>query len=59
MTNRCIKEIDGLQQENEAFSDLSIEQLLYSCIAGSGYEDTRFVLENTDWSEWCPNVEKK
>ena len=59
MTESCIKIIDKLQQENEAFCDLSIEQLLYCCIVGSGYEDTKYVLENTDWSKWCPNVKQK
>lgn len=55
MTPKCIKTIDQLQQDSEAFCDLSIEQLLYACIIGSGLEDTQYVLNHTDWSKWCPN----
>lgn len=58
MTDKCIKQVDQLQQDSEVFSDLSVEQLLYSAIVGAGIEDVKYVLENTDWSEWCPNVQK-
>jgi hypothetical protein len=59
MTNKCIKKVDALQQESEAFNDLSVEQLLYSAIIGTSYEDVKFVLENTDWSKYCPNIHKQ
>lgn len=53
MTKDCIKQVDALQQESEAFNDLSVEQLLYSAISGTSLEDVRSVLENTDWAKWC------
>jgi hypothetical protein len=57
MTDNCIKKVDALQQESEIFNELSVEQLLYSAVIGAGYDDVKYVLENTDWSKWCPNVE--
>jgi hypothetical protein len=57
MTDNCIKKVDALQQESEIFNELSVEQLLYSAVIGAGYDDVKYVLENTDWSKWCPSVE--
>ena len=57
MTSECIKAVDNLQQESEAFCDLTVEQLLYAAIVGAGYGDVAYTLENTDWAKWCPNVE--
>lgn len=56
MTDNCIKEVDELQQSSEEFNDLSVEQLLYSAICGTDLEDVRYVLDNTDWFKYCPNV---
>lgn len=58
MTKDCIKKVDDLQQESNIFCDLSVEQLLYSAISGTDYEDVKHVLENTDWTKWCPNVKE-
>ena len=51
MTDNCIKVVDKLEEENEIFEGLSVEQLLYSAIKGSDIEDVKYVLENTDWSK--------
>lgn len=56
MTPNCIKNVEKLYQENEVFQDLTIEQLLYSAIKGTGLDEVRRVLHLTDWSEW---VDKK
>ena len=32
MTDNCIKQVEKLEKENEAFERLSAEQLLYSAI---------------------------
>ena len=49
MTPICIKKVDDLQQESEAFCDLSVEQLLYAAISGTSKEDVLWALVNTDW----------
>lgn len=58
MTPECIRAVDDLQQESEAFCNLTIEQLLYAAISAlpDGVEEVRYVLDHTDWAKWCPNV---
>ena len=58
MTPDCIEEVDGLQQESETFCDLTVEQLLYACVVAVGLEETRLILEHTNWSKWCPNEQR-
>lgn len=52
MTPDCIKKVEGLYAKNEVFEDLSIEQLLYSAIKGTGLSEVKMVLDDTDWSKW-------
>jgi hypothetical protein len=59
MTENCIKEVLELQEESEIFSDMTIEQLLYACVAAVGVNETQSVLDTTDWAKWCPNAIKK
>lgn len=56
MTKNCVKKVLKLQDKCEDFNDLTIEQLLYACVISCGLEDTKTILETTDWKEWCPNV---
>jgi hypothetical protein len=49
MTDNCIKKVHKMEEENEEFGDLSVEQLLYSAIKGSDFDDVKYVLEHTDW----------
>jgi len=56
MTPNCVKAVDNLQQESEAFNDLTVEQLLFAAICGAGLNDVKYVLEKTDWAEFCANV---
>ena len=51
MTDNCIKQIEELEKNDETFERLSVEQLLYSAIKGSGIEDVKYVLDNTNWDE--------
>jgi len=59
MTPNCIKQIEKLEDECNAtvgdkflFTDLSAEQLLYAAIKGVGFDDVKYVLENTDWDKY-------
>lgn len=56
MTDNCIKDVLALQEKSEEFNDMTVEQLLYSCIAGTGVKDTLWVLMNTNWDEYLPEA---
>lgn len=51
MTKNCIDAVNEFEKENNTFADLSVEQLLYSAIKGTGIEDVKWVLESTDWEK--------
>lgn len=53
MTPKCIKRVERLEAESTAFAELSVEQLLYAAIKGSGLDDVRHVLDTTDWDKWA------
>ena len=57
MTPKCVKEVHELELKSDAFADMTVEQLLYAAIIGSGYEEVVSVLVHTNWSKWCANVD--
>ena len=56
MTPNCMKEVKKLEEESQTFDSLSVEQLLYAAIVGTDLGEVKYVLENTDWAEFCSNV---
>ena len=57
MNPDCIKEVQDLDSRSASFSALTVEQLLYAAIVGSSLEEVECVLADTDWKEYCPNVQ--
>lgn len=53
MTKNCIAQVLKLQQDNETFADLTVEQLLYACVAAVGLDETVAVLATTPWKKYC------
>ena len=51
MTHDCVKQLDKLRRESEAFRNLSIEQLLYEAVRSSDFVEVETVLNDLKKSE--------
>jgi len=58
MTDKCLETLKELRETNEAFEGLSAEQLILEAIRGTGIEDVRYLLKNTDWEQQLEKAAK-